>query len=1714
MKTLYLFLLLLCFSSFAKAQSCFPSTECSDAPLFCGYMLENTLFNNSAPSLHTSTPPSCIPTLHNSNWFAIVPCSNVLDLTILVQSSFNAEGLQVALFSACQAPSSLLYCQDGQGTNPFDPINVIAPVVPGQTYFLQVDGDSNDICDYVILVNSGLDVSPPPATPFPTVGGSISSSSGTGGFCNSSGSPVASFSADWPGCDAFSSPQLSCYTPPADSCNGIKWTLPPGAIVVGDPYANPVTVNLQFVVAGTYTIRAKPMECGCPDLCDECGQACCPVEELSLQITIGGSCNEDCSDFENPAPPGDNCAEAPFLCGNYLDGYCSSNAGLSNDTLNGMVLRNSGFLRLSPCDDSLHLRIRARNCTSSNGLIAWLMRGTCDEPELIGSVAITNGAFSDFIFNDLTPDETYFLVFEGGSLGTICELYIEVVSGIGTATPDGSNVTCDCTDGSIDGPSDLCPADVAVYTLSPGSCTIIDGPPTVGNDPGNGYFCCPESSEDSFQLVWHIPSSMNFLSDSINVNTITVQVDSNLLGRDTLIMDSIWISYEFITPPDATVDSLIYCDCPGYSGCLPGISAKQVTIRHDVEMEFCELTCVMPFCIIEGMTYTAPTSDTLQSNCLTRIVQIIDNQVPPPVFIAPVLPLNCANPTRTLSVNTPMQNTFIQWDGPGIVTNPNAPSITVNAQGFYNCIVSSFLTGCVSAAQVFVGSNFIEPTVVISPDNSICQGGSIEIGSSGSSVGTNFQYNWSTGATTSFIQVSPNVTTTYSLTITNLTNGCEETASMTVTVEPLTIIQLNTVAQITCAQPCVTYLNNEYCAPGTYIVETFDCEITRFTIGEDLSLPTIMLPIVTLCEGECYTFYGQEYCASAVLTQEDNCTIFVQEIVVNPPTVIDLGEVAQITCAQPCVTYLGNEYCAAGTYEVQTGACEISRFIIGEDLSLPTITLPVVTLCEGECYTFYGQEYCASAVLTQEDNCSIFVQEIIVNPSDTLDLGEVAQITCTQPCVTYLGNEYCAAGTYEVQTGACEISRFIIGEDLSLPMITLPVVTLCEGECYTFYGQQYCASAVLMQEDNCSIFVQEIVVNSPTLIDLGEVAQITCAQPCVTYLSNEYCAAGTYEVQTGACEISRFIIGEDLSLPTITLPIVTLCEGECYTFYGQEYCASAVLTQEDNCNIFVQEIVVNPPTIVQAGVVGSISCGEPCFSFMGTNYCATGQYVDTTDCLLTVFDIEFAKDTQDVGLLGTLTCSQSCFSFLQELYCEAGDYVVSDTCTIFRFSIASNVAAPVCSTPMLNCLPSNAQYTVGFSISGTPPYKVNGEPISGSYFLSDPIASGTDYAFIVEQVNNDCQTLLNGTYDCAAACANDPGALQTNTLHTCTGDQATAQVLTPAVVSTGQVAEFILHTLSGNTLGVVLARNTDGVFAFDAETMAAEETYYISSAAGPADAEGLVDFTNACAKITPGQPVIFHALPTFGNVISENPSCFGEADGFINALHAHAASPLQYALNAGIFSNQFLFEGLEAETYTLRLRDTFGCQRDTVLTLVAPDSLWLTLTPDQEITRGETIVLQAETNAGAGLPVWTNDQNAAQQEGFDLEVQPQATTRYFCTVSNGNDCIVSGSLLLKVRSGQVYFPNVIAPRGADASNQGFTLFAPEGYLQEIRSLKIFDRWGATVFQRNHFAPNMPELGWDGSIRGRAANSAVFVFMAEVLLPDGSIEIISGDVTVL
>lgn len=148
MRYFYFVILMLSLASFAKAQSCFPGTECENAPFFCGYALENSLFANVVPNFHTSTPPSCIQALHNSNWFRIVPCDVELSLMIYLENCNGVDGLQAALFDDCGSDANLLDCFSEVGATTF----VIEAIVePGRPYILQIDGYEADICEYGIL---------------------------------------------------------------------------------------------------------------------------------------------------------------------------------------------------------------------------------------------------------------------------------------------------------------------------------------------------------------------------------------------------------------------------------------------------------------------------------------------------------------------------------------------------------------------------------------------------------------------------------------------------------------------------------------------------------------------------------------------------------------------------------------------------------------------------------------------------------------------------------------------------------------------------------------------------------------------------------------------------------------------------------------------------------------------------------------------------------------------------------------------------------------------------------------------------------------------------------------------------------------------------------------------------------------------------------------------------------------------------------------------------------------------------------------------------------------------------------------------------------------------------------------------------------------------------------------------------------------------------
>ncbi|MGI9159208.1 MAG: T9SS type B sorting domain-containing protein, partial [Saprospiraceae bacterium] len=167
-----------------------------------------------------------------------------------------------------------------------------------------------------------------------------------------------------------------------------------------------------------------------------------------------------------------------------------------------------------------------------------------------------------------------------------------------------------------------------------------------------------------------------------------------------------------------------------------------------------------------------------------------------------------------------------------------------------------------------------------------------------------------------------------------------------------------------------------------------------------------------------------------------------------------------------------------------------------------------------------------------------------------------------------------------------------------------------------------------------------------------------------------------------------------------------------------------------------------------------------------------------------------------------------------------------------------------------------------------------------------------------------------------------------------------------------------------------------------------------------------------------------------------------------------------------------------------------------------------------EILPGETVTLNAPITIEPVEITWT-------APGVDLScddclnptLSPVRTTQLRLFVQGFGACTAAGVFLIKVKTGgQVYIPNTFAP-GSDGLNDRFTIYGDERVLN-IRSLQVYDRWGGQMAVFQNILPNRPELGWDGSFRGKPMPPGVYAYWAEIEFADGTTEVFSGDVTVV
>ncbi|MCB9285012.1 MAG: choice-of-anchor L domain-containing protein [Lewinellaceae bacterium] len=531
---------------------------------------------------------------------------------------------------------------------------------------------------------------------------------------------------------------------------------------------------------------------------------------------------------------------------------------------------------------------------------------------------------------------------------------------------------------------------------------------------------------------------------------------------------------------------------------------------------------------------------------------VLDDNSPTAVAAAPQI-LNCAHPSVTInglgsSLGANFNYAWSTQDG-NILTGDGTLFPTVNQPGTYNLLVTNNTNGCTSQAAVTLGIDTLAPAAVIAdPDLLTCAVTSIQLDGTLSSTGPEYTYSWSTAdgnivGDNSVPDPEVDQPGTYTLLVTNTTNGCTTSADMAVLQDILPPdANAGTTDVLTCG---VTSLNLD--GSGSSTGPDFSYQWTT-PDGNIVSGANALDPLV-----DAPGFYEL-----SVLDNANGCSSTDQveiTIDVTPPQA-QIATPGILTCAVTSLTLNGG--LSSGTSGLTYQWSTLDGNITGSTTApMPTVNQPgqyqlIVTQSGNQC----------------ADTTSVTVAQNIVAP--TAEAGPTFELDCGTPSLTLDGTGS-SAGNFSYSWGTAN-GVIISGGNTLFPMVSA-------AGTYTLTVQD--------NANGCSSTDQVVVTldaNAP-VSNAGPTQELTCAVTSLTLdgSGSSQGAEFTYAWSTGNGNIVQ---GATTTNPVVNAPgtyvlMVTNTLNSCETS------SSVTITQN-----------ITPP-LVEAGALATITCDDTVVSLNG-----------------------------------------------------------------------------------------------------------------------------------------------------------------------------------------------------------------------------------------------------------------------------------------------------------------------------------------------------------------------------------------------------------------------------------------------------------------------------------------------------------------------------------
>ncbi len=278
-----------------------------------------------------------------------------------------------------------------------------------------------------------------------------------------------------------------------------------------------------------------------------------------------------------------------------------------------------------------------------------------------------------------------------------------------------------------------------------------------------------------------------------------------------------------------------------------------------------------------------------------------------------------------------------------------------------------------------------------------------------------------------------------------------------------------------------------------------------------------------------------------------------------------------------------------------------------------------------------------------------------------------------------------------------------------------------------------------------------------------------------------------------------------------------------------------------------------------------------------------------------------------------------------------------------------------------------------------------------------------------------------------------------------------------------------------------------------------------------------VSVTDAQGCLASTQVSITQPLPISANLETIAAQCAQESGRAVLTRLSGGTPPFLYSLpgqeSKVIERLPLTLRNLPQGSSRFRIQDANGCIADLNFSIPAPQFIRADLGPDQTIASGDSLILTPTFNFEPVQITWSPEVSipAARPRSFIL--RPLQTTTFFIQATDSSGCAATDAITIFVEQrSRVFVPGAFSPNGDNINDRLDFYAGPEIAL--VRSLRIYTRWGAVVFEANNVAPGSTEAAWDGLYKGNPAPQGVYIFQATIEGKDGKTTKIGGEVVLM